>query len=291
MKFVPSGVSRAISSQILTGQKHSPTILLVAGSVGVVATAVLAAKATLQLEETLDDIKREMEDVRAAHKNGRIADEDVEKTLLYVRARGYVSLTKLYAPAIGVGIGSIAALTGGHRILSKRNAALTAAYAGLEKSFDEYRERVRREFGDEKELEFRRGLKTETVEDENGKEVEKSYVDINKISMYARIFDESNTNWTREASYNLMFLRAVQNHMNNVLHDRGHVFLNDVYDALGMERSQPGAVVGWVRDNKDSYIDFGMYDFSSEKAREFINGQERSILLDFNVDGVVYDLI
>ena len=51
------------------------------------------------------------------------------------------------------------------------------------------------------------------------------------------------------------------------------------------------AVVGWVLGNGDNCIDFGIWDSANEKARDFVNGREGAILLDFNVDGVIYDLI
>jgi hypothetical protein len=292
MKFVPNAVSRTVARQVLVTQKHSPTLLLIGGSVGIVATAVLTARATLKLEQTLSEIESDIDLVRTAHNAGRIADADLDKTLLYTKAAGYVKLTRLYGPAIVTGAASIAAMAGGHRILIKRNAALAAAYAGLEAAYEEYRERVRKEFGEAKDLEFKRGIQTEIVEEDDGKEYAKSFVDPNGISPYARFFDENNQNWVKTPEYNLNFVRSVQNYMNSVLQSRGHVMLNDVYDALGMERSQAGTVVGWViSKDGDNFVDFGIYDIHSEKAREFVNGQERSILLDFNVDGVVYDKI
>jgi hypothetical protein len=86
-----------------------------------------------------------------------------------------------------------------------------------------------------------------------------------------------------------MFLQCQQNYFNQQLKARGHVFLNEIYDAIGLERSKAGTIVGWVTDgNGDGYIDFGMFE---DASRRFINGIEPSILLDFNVDGVIYDLI
>jgi hypothetical protein len=87
-----------------------------------------------------------------------------------------------------------------------------------------------------------------------------------------------------------MFIRSQQNYANDLLNARGHVFLNEVYDMLGIERTSAGAVVGWVRGNGDNEIDFGVLN-DLHSGQRFINGDERSVLLDFNVDGVVYDLI
>jgi hypothetical protein len=90
-----------------------------------------------------------------------------------------------------------------------------------------------------------------------------------------------------------MFLKTQQAYLNDILRIRGHVFLNEVYDALGLERTQAGALVGWISNNVDGdcYIDFGLFDGERPRVRDFVNGNERSILLDFNVDGVIYDLL
>jgi hypothetical protein len=133
--------------------------------------------------------------------------------------------------------------------------------------------------------------------DENGKKIKSKktieVTDPNGVSQYARFFDESCVQWSKTPEYNLTFLNCQQNYANDLLHSRGHVFLNEVYDMLGIPRSQAGAVVGWVlgKDNDVGYIDFGIYDGNRMRARDFVNGYERSILLDFNVDGVIYDLI
>ena len=91
-----------------------------------------------------------------------------------------------------------------------------------------------------------------------------------------------------------MFLRKQQEWANELLKSRGHVFLNEVYDMLGIPRTKSGQIVGWVYNSNDeysdNYIDFGVYD-GGARSRAFVNGYEKAILLDFNVDGVIYDLI
>ena len=90
---------------------------------------------------------------------------------------------------------------------------------------------------------------------------------------------------------NLFFLKAQQTNANVQLTVRGHVFLNEVYDMLGLPRTAAGAIVGWVRGNGDDVIDFGIWD-NNDINSDFVNGYNRSkILLDFNVDGVIYDII
>jgi hypothetical protein len=187
-------------------------------------------------------------------------------------------------------------LTGSHITLTKRNTGLTAAYVATDEAFKKYRERVRDQLGTDVDDEMRYGTRVveEKIQTDDGKTktVKKKRVGEHADhSQYARFFDELNKNWQKEAEYNLLFLKAQQQYANDKLIARGHMLLNDIYDALGIERSYAGSVVGWVYGNGDSYIDFGIWNGNSEKARDFVNGIEASILLDFNVDGPVNHLI
>lgn len=295
MKYIPKALTRKIGRQILVTKKHSPVLLFGAGVVGMVGTAVLASKATLKLEDVLEETNTKVAQAKSLNNQDRrdYTEDDFQKDMVLIHVRAVGAVGKLYAPAIGLGALSIAALTGSHVILSKRNAALAGAYAVLEKGFNEYRQRVEEEFGTEKERELRYGHE-EVVESDtkNGKATKKKLVGPNAESMYARFFDEYSKNWERTPEYNLLFLRAQQNYANDLLLSRGHVFLNEVYDMIGIDRSRAGAVVGWVVSNEgDNFVDFGIFDANREGARDFVNGREGSILLDFNVDGVIYDKI
>lgn len=296
---VPNAVTSRFARQMLVAQKNSPTLLFVGGVAGVVATTVLACRATLKVDEALDEIEKKKtlaKEAREDHADVYSAT-DYKKDMSFLYVQSVVKITKLYGPAILVGAASIAALTGAHNILNKRNAALTAAYAAVEKGFREYRDRVVSEYGDDKDREFRYGARTETIVEDTPKGPKK--VDVTRVgtttpSIYARFFDELNVNWQSEREFNLMFLRAQQEYANQKLHARGHVFLNEIYDALGFPRTQAGQVVGWTTGkdpNKDRFIDFGIWDHENQKARDFVNGREGAILLEFNVDGIVFDEI
>lgn len=291
MKFIPSAITNKFGHQLLVAEKHSPRLLFVAGIIGAVGSTILACRATLKLEETLETFTNDIEQV----KGFKDLEEDIQpskvnygKDMAYVYAKGTMSLVKLYAPAVILGSVSIGALTTSHVTLSHRNAGLMAAYSGLSTSFDAYRDRVRAELGEDKERDIHDGAVYEKAEIE-GKIQTLRVLDPNKISLYSRLFDQMNANWQKNPEINRVFLQAQQNYMNNLLHARGHVFLNEVYVALGMEHSSAGAVVGWVLgQGGDNYIDFGIFD---PRNAEFQNGWERSVLLDFNVDGVIFDKI
>lgn len=288
MKLIPNVLTRSVGRQILVAQKHSPRVLFVAGIVGVVGSAVLASRATLKLEKTLDGFKHDVDEaskIKSEINETSYTRQMHYKNVTYIYAKGTYEIARLYAPAIIVGGLSITALTTSHIQLSRRNAALTAAYTALSASFDEYRARVTKELGVDKERALRHGAEDHILP----KDAEDlSVLDPNKLSPHARFFDVGNVNWQKNAETNKLFIMAQQNYANHLLSARGHVFLNEIYDMLGIDRSQAGQVVGWVVGNGDNYIDFGM--FKAYNA-QFINGYEPTIVLDFNVDGVIYNKI
>lgn len=299
--------SRLVGKASLQLKKHSPEILMVAGVVGTVASTVLACKATTKVSSIMEDKNKQIEAVHTCLEDETVqyTEEDSKKDLTIIYAQTGVKLAKLYAPAIALGTLSIVSIVSGHHILKKRNVALAAAYAVVDKGFKDYRSRVVERFGEQLDKELRYNIKAKEIEeiviDKDGNEVvEKRIVNVpdsNQHSEFARFFDEWCADWQKDPEYNLMFLRRQQDWANEVLRSRGHLFLNEVYDMLGIPRSQAGQVVGWIYDEQnpkhkgDNYVDFGIYDVNNERKRAFVNGYERNILLDFNVDGVIYNMI
>jgi hypothetical protein len=298
LKSLKNVVTSKAGRSVLKMQKHSPVILFTAGVVGVVGTVVLACQATLKMDEALDEITKQKTAAKELHDRNmdQYSDEDFKQDMMLLYVRSAVKIVKLYAPAIVVGVASIAALTGAHVVLSRRNIAVTAAYAALEKGYQEYRRRVVDDLGEDKDREYRYGLVDHEVHEkkaDGSTEITKIKGLNNKdISIYARFFDETCKDWNRNAGYNSMFIQCQQNYANDLLRARGHVFLNEVYDMLGMPRSKEGAVVGWVvNDRGDNYVDFGVFSGDTFMGQEFVNGNEMAVLLDFNVDGIIYDKI
>lgn len=216
--------------------------------------------------------------------------------MIIIKTQTAVEFVKLYGPSAGAIIGGISCVLTSYGIMKKRNLALMAAYSAVQSAFDDYRKRVIEELGEEKDRMFRHGIKKEKIDviDENGKK-KKETVNTMPVpyphSQYARIFDETNPFWYRNAEKNMTFITLQQSYANDLLNIRGCVFLNEVYDLLGFKRTQAGSVVGWKKSGDDSYIDFGIFNVNNPKARDFVNGDEYSVILDFNVDGVIWDLI
>lgn len=297
MNIKLQGVSRIVSRQVLHVRKQSPHILFGVGLAGTVASTVLACRATLKLEDKLDELAVHHNNLKAVKDGldkglGTVSRKDYTQEACAVYTKTGLELTKLYGPAILVGAASIACLTGSHIQLTRRNTALMAAYAAIEKAYNDYRVRVRNAVGEVEEQELYLGTKTETVKNEMGKQEIVRDVDPHAMSAYAKFFDETTPNWKPDPEFNRIFLQAQQSYANQLLRSRGHLFLNEVYDMLGLDRTREGSVVGWfLGKDGDNYVDFGIFEGFSRKAREFVNGREHSILLDFNVDGLIYNLI
>ena len=298
--------TRLLSSTQYQVKKHSPEILMVAGIAGTIVGTVLACKATTKVSEIIEEKNKNVEDVHTCleDKTKEYTEEDSKKDLTIIYAQTGVKLFKLYAPAIGVMALSFASIITGHKVLKKRNIAIAAAYAAIDKGFKQYRKNVIAEFGEGVDQQMRFGLKSKEIKkkDKDGKTVKETeyYIDpdanpLNNISEYARFFDAASENFAKDPEYNMMFLRRQQDYANEMLKSRGHLFLNEVYDLLDIPRSKAGQVVGWVYDKNgntkgDNYVDFGLYR-NDQATRRFVNGLEYNILLDFNVDGVIYDII
>lgn len=298
--------TRLLSSAQYQVKKHSPEILMVAGIAGTIVGTVLACKATTKVSEIIEEKNKNVEDVHTCLEDNskEYTEEDSKKDLTIIYAQTGVKLFKLYAPAIGVMALSFASIIAGHKVLKKRNIAIAAAYAAIDKGFKQYRKNVIEEFGEGVDQQMRFGLKSKEIKkkDKDGKTVKETeyYIDpdanpLDNISEYARFFDASSENFAKDPEYNMMFLRRQQDYANEMLKSRGHLFLNEVYDLLDIPRSKAGQVVGWVYDKNgntkgDNYVDFGLYR-NDQGTRRFVNGLEYNILLDFNVDGVIYDII
>lgn len=276
-------------------RKNAPAILTTVGIVGMVGTTVLVARATLKAKPAFEEAKVALH----AIENREVDEEYTRKqqtteygtTIMKIAEEG----VKLFGPSIVLGTASIFCVIAAHGMMQKRQAALVAAYATLDQGFRAYRERVREELGEERELDFYRGVRGRTKQDlEEGEPcIITDYGDDPRIpSPYARFFDDTSANWSKTPEYNLMFLMSQQKYANDRLRAHGFVFLNEVYESLGLPRSQAGQMVGWkLREEGDprgdGFVSFGLHDITDECNRAFINGLEHTVLLDFNVDGVI----
>ena len=284
-----SKLTGKMSLAALKASKYAPEMLIVAGGVGMVATVVLACKKTLKTGDILDRHKEDMDVIKEEVESGSISsDKEKRKATFIAYSHTVVDMGKLYAPAAALGAVSMGCIFASFGILKKRNLALAAAYSGLLEAYKGYRREVIAEYGEgaDKKFAHKAAAATAKKADDYTEEAPRF-----EYSDYARFFDSGSPHWDKNPEYNFMFLKAQQEYANNLLHTRKYVLLNDVYDMLGIPRSSAGCVVGWVEGNGDDFIDFGFFDPKNWKNRDFVNGYENVVLLDFNVDGVIYDKI
>ena len=305
---IATKVSRKFNKLAFGVRKHSPEILVAFGVAGTAVSAVMACKATTKISTILDKAKEDLEPIHKVQESKKFSEQytqdDAKKDLAIVYVQTGIRFAKLYAPSVILGTLSLTSILASTNILRKRNIALAAAYATVDRGFKEYRNRVIERFGEEIDRELKYNIKAKEIEekitDENGKEktVKKTVMvadDPNQYSDYARFFDDGCTGWEKDSEYNLMFLRSEQNYANDRLKARGYLFLNEVYERLGIKPTKAGQAVGWIYDpdnpkhKGDNYVDFGIYEIDRERSRAFVNGYERTILLDFNVDGPILD--
>lgn len=297
---IMKSVSGIANKTVMKLKKHSPEILVVAGVVGAVASAVIACKATTKVGKITEEAKDMIDSIHESEKNGitpagkTYTKEDCQKDLAITYVQTGIKYAKLYAPAVILGSLSITSILASNNILRKRNVALGAAYAAIDKSFKEYRGRVIERFGEQVDHELKYNIKAKKFEEietdpETGKQkkVKKTVMvtDPNLQSDYAVYFDNKSRNYETNMDYNRMFLKAQQQFANDKLQARGHIFLNEVLDDLDLPRSPAGQIVGWTKDGPDGYVNFRIL----EVERETEDGRhEPALLLDFNVEGDIW---
>lgn len=303
-----TAVGRNAHRFALKAKKHSPELLVVAGVVAFGATIVSACVATTKIDEIKENAKKKIDEIHTDMDAGEVegveyTQEDGKRDLTITYAKTGLQFVKLYAPTAALATFSMGCLLTSNHILRTRGLAFAAAYATVDQGFKEYRGRVIERFGKELDRELKHDIKTKEVEEvvvnEDGSEqvVTKTIetANVNEHSDFARFYDEGCLGWEKDPEHNLMFLKHQQNYANELLQAQTYLFLNDVYEMLGIPKTSAGQVVGWVYDEEhpigDNYVDFGIYDLHNERKRAFVNGYERNILLDFNVDGNILKYI
>lgn len=297
-----NSVTRFAGRTNLIVKKNSPEILMGCGVVSFVGTVVLASRATLKCSAVLDAHREMMDEIHEAEElDESYAANNAMQDKVTAVAKTAGNFIKVYAPTVAVGTLSLSCFLAAYKIMRVRYLGVVAAYNAVSTAFEAYRKRVVEEEGIDADQHYMYGTERRClpVVDEKGKKTGEEIVEYNTDkkdvpvgpNSFARFFDESNPNWDHNYNFTMMFLRAQESICNDILHQRGHIFLNEVYDALGFDHTPEGAVVGWLSDGDDGYVDFGLYDQDNEGVRRFVNGQDNCILLNFNHDGVIFEKI
>lgn len=296
---------------------RSPELLIGAGVVGLVGAAVVAIRRGVRWHTAAKaEIVHDLETIKKAEGSPQYTREDRVRDYAKVIGKGVWSFTQIYGPSVAVGAASVVSILAGTGILRGRLAAVTSAAATAQAALDRYRQRVREKLGDDADSEFAYevvGRKTKLKHEDGTKETQVTYHLVPSsgewmsASPYSRLWDESALEWSPNRELQYLTLRSLENHFNRELDVRGVVFLNDVYKALGLPMSKDAALVGWIKDYSkpkmaklaselgrvpgDGIISFGVFENESPSARAYLSGDDDRVVLDFNVDGVIYDLI
>nr|DAT25298.1 MAG TPA: hypothetical protein [Caudoviricetes sp.] len=297
-------ISRLAGKGALIVSKHAPAILTGLGIAGFTATAVLTAKQTLSVGEVTWEDLNELSTVKAAEDEEKFEKRDIQ----IAKARAWGNLTKHllkhYALPLSLGATSAISLILAHRISAHRIAGLSMAYAGLEESFRNYKDRIEEGFGKEETERILAEADANALDkakmdyyNETGREFQLKPEEFMRelgVSPYAVVFDQNAKAWEGNEDYSLMILHAQENYANDILRTRGYLLLNDVYKGLGLPPTSAGSVVGWVYDNEDGdgIVEFGNFEVFNYRDYDPVLGREvTKFVLDFNVDGVIYDQI
>ena len=298
-----------VGTVVFTLKKCSPEILLGVGVVGVVGSTVLACVATTKASEIIEKMEDESDRIdkcaelrESSELDYSVVDERNDRRLLLFKTSG--RFVRLYGPSATLMALSIFCIISSYGIMKKRNIALMAAYKLMEEAFTNYRKRVVAELGERGDAHFMYGEEfvegeTRKVIDADGNEKELSPV-INHLSGFSRSFEAMKPDqyggWTGSSQwspthheYNINYLTQKEQYFNDMLVIKGAVSMNDVLSELGFPITEAGMICGWKykSENGDGYISFrprGGVDGNWTYGRD-----GDSILLDFNIDGVIFD--
>lgn len=251
--------------------KNAPKICVALGVAGVGVGVAVACKDTLA---GVDEINQAKVDI-------------CEKDYIPAAKR----FAKVYWPSFVIIGGSLVVIISGHRMLAKRYAGLVVAYESLNKSYKNYRGYIKKHYGDDADYNARHVTdKTSLVDNEIVcVDPEDIFIPDRDLSDFAVFFGRDyselvNSDDPEEAYHHV---KAQEEWANAVLQERGYIFLQEIYDSLGVDRFAPDGV-GWCAGIGDDFVDFGIYNVRNGRA---VNGLEPVFLLDFNHDGYILPYI
>lgn len=236
----------------VTLKRHSPQILTGLGIAGMVATTVMAVKATPKALKICEDLRHEY-----------VNDYQEEPTKIdYVKAAW-----KCYIPAVVTGAASVACIVGASSVHVRRNAALATAYALSETAIKEYKEKVVETIGEKKERSVRDAIA-------------KDHIEKNPVTKNEVILTEKGNTLCYDMLSGRYFksdvdkLKRAENELNRLMLDEGSVSLNDFYYEIGLDDIKLGSQLGW--DTRNGLISL---DFSSQLASD----GTPCLVLDFSI--------
>lgn len=291
MPKIFEGVSRKLAKPMFYVKRVSPEICTGMMAIFVVAGTVRAYKDAPKAEKIRKEAAKELQELIRKQKAGEINEQEATEQLKEIRRERNVGMAKSCAVSgalvlSGIGFGILSDV-----ILRNWLHKTTVACAGLAASFAAYRSNVVADAGEEKDREYRLGLKREkkTVVDEKGKETEKEVL-VKPVQQYdyTIFFDSSDYGIDPyDNDYNLAHFMTVQKMLDDIAHEKGFLYLNDVAAVFHKPLTEAGTIVGWIfrKGDEDKHIDLRVKDFMNEYNKGFVD--ELMYSMDPNVDGPI----
>lgn len=269
--------------------KNSPYILTGAGAVAVTAGSVVLAKKAKNSKDTVDVIENDKIVELHNHLDSvDISEKDMKKTLAKAYVRRAFSYARYYAAPVLLITGGIMCMVSATLIQTKRLKIMSASYTAMAAAFNEYRERVKKVVGEEKEKDIFDGIER----DENGnvvkvgKPVTSAYSE--NTQTFSRLFGDGESRyWEKESSLNVLFITGAEANLNAKLRSKGFVTLNEVWQELGFTNfTEEGMYLGWRYIYKDpnygsTYITLGLSGpKNSDKRAELSRSWREEIWID-----------
>lgn len=222
-------MNRLLNASKLFIRKNGSTILTCIGGVGVVATSVVAVKATPKALMMLENAREEK-------------GEDLTKFEVICAA------APAYIPAVLVGASTIACIFGASILNKRQQASLMSAYALIDNSYKEYKSKVVDLYGDEVDSRVREGIAKDKYAGDGGTSDNDNVLFYDEFS--GRYF-ESTTADVLKAEYEI----------NKKLTTWGGAYLNEFYELVGLPKTDFGDHLGWSAA--------GMYEMYWEQWLDF----------------------
>lgn len=234
--------------------KHSPEILLGVGIVSGIAAVGFAIRSTRDVDVVIDGLKNNLDDVKTAKETlepEKYPIEAYRKDLVTSYATAGINLAGLYTPTIVCEAISIASLLTSFNVLSKRNAALTAAFAGVYSEYISYRERVAQRYGQEVEYELYNDISVEEIEvEKEGKDGKKKVVKekvkkenltekVNSFFVGKDYCTEWEDCWDKDVNTDFIKIRLMQAEpvLNRRLASEGFIYMSDIMKTCGVKQT------------------------------------------------------
>lgn len=269
------------------------------GIVSVVGGTILIGVASSKAEATVKAREDELNDIqKQADEAGVTVDSRLVRN---TKVRMFLDIVRLFGPGVALEVFGLGCMAKAYISVKNENKELIEVATLLGNALAASRKRNKELLGEKKELMSRYPIEKKDVEildeGEDGKvksEKVKNSMTVNPSEFtktdWSRIFDETCPGWTKDAWLNKTTILKAQEEANHMLQERGYLFLNEVYDfeCFKFDRTKFGNQMGWVYDPDEAgnfpVVDFGIFDVANPQKNKFVNGYEKSVLLDFNID-------